>query len=178
MNGEEIMKKVVVLATIVLIFSVFAGRAYCEQGKAGDGATSTLRLIETYKAPPYPKEKSSDAKDEWLPLPDSWKVETYDFRKDIAKKTVPPTLTDTLVVDLWQRMTMDLKTEGTTPKTVSEDQVVQAINIYLQRDWKKIAGYRPWTHWNFIRSLTPEQRDGLAKDVVAYMHDSGVKEGN
>jgi|GEM_PF-1926804 len=176
------MNRNVAIAMMVLFFSVSAGNVYCEQSVAGEGTTGTLRLIETYKAPPYPKEelkeKPSDSLEYMLSIFGKRDMETYDYRKNIAGVTVPPTLTDTLISDLWQRITKDLKLSGVTPKTVSEGQVVQAINIYLQRGWRDIAGYRPWTHWNFIGSLTPEQRDRLGKEVVAYMHDSGVKEGN
>lgn len=161
------MKKIVALAaTITMIVSISAARVYSEQTKASERAGRSLRLIETYKAPPYPVEKTPENP------PGAWDFrfpitrETYDYRKDHGR-TVPPSLTDVFIVDLWQRMTKDLTIPGIAINKVSEDHVLQAMNIYLQRDWKKIAGYRPWTHWNFIRSLNEQQRNGLAKEVVS-----------
>ena len=120
-----------------------------------------LPLIEKYEAPPYPKSAFLSA-------------ETYDYRKS-SKRAVPPTLTDTFIADIWQRITMDLKLK-IEPENVTDDNVKQAIGIYLTKRWDDIPGYRPWTHFNFISSLKESKRDQLIKEVVAYIKKNGVKD--
>ena len=71
---------------------------------------------------------------------------------------------------------MDLNLQGITKNHVSEDNVKQALNVYVERDWNNIAGYRPWTHLNFVRSLSPQDREILAKEVVKYMEANGVRD--
>ena len=92
-----------------------------------------------------------------------------------AESPLPATLTDTFVCDIWQRVTMDLKLK-ITPEQVSEEVIKQAMNVYLTRKWDDIAGYRPWTHWNFIKSLKEPQRDSLAKEFVEYISKNGVRD--
>ncbi len=174
------MKRILALAAaITMMVSLSAAGVYGEQARAGAGAGSVLRLIETYNAPPFPRDPTPAKQEpaEFFLPPFEVTKETYDYRKEYGK-TVPPTLTDAFIVDLWQRITKDLAIPEITVSGISEDQVTWAMNIYLQRDWRKIAGYRPWTHWNFIRSLDRQQRDRLAKDVAAYLHEQGIKEGN
>ena len=70
---------------------------------------------------------------------------------------------------------MDLKlTVGS--EQVSEEIIKNAMNVYLTRKWDDIAGYRPWTHWNFIKSLKEPQRDLLAKELVEYISRNGVRD--
>jgi len=123
--------------------------------------TAVLPRIEKYKAPPYPKSGFLDR-------------ETYDYRR-ASKEPVPPTLTDVLICDIWQRLTLDLKMK-IKAEDVSEALIKQAMQIYLDRRADDIAGYRPWTHWNFIRRLTAPQRETLAQEVVAYIKQNGVKD--
>jgi hypothetical protein len=124
-------------------------------------SSPVLPRIETYKAPAFPK---SDALD----------MEAYDLRlKD--HDPIPPTLADVLVCDVWQRVTMDLKLRQ-SPKEASEDTIRRGINVYLERDWRQIAGYRPWTHWNFIRGLNESQRALLAKEITAHIKEHGVRD--
>ena len=120
-----------------------------------------LPRIEKYKAPRYPPSGGIDR-------------ETYDYRL-LYNKPRPPTLTDVLVCDVWQRVTMDLKLK-ITPKEVTEEAIKQALNVYLTRRWEDIAGYRPWTHWNLVRSLKPPQRERLAKEIVEYIGKTGVRD--
>ncbi len=70
---------------------------------------------------------------------------------------------------------MDLKLK-IEPENVTEENVKQAIGIYLTKDWNDIAGYRPWTHYNFIKSLKETQREQLIKEVMAYIKKNGVKD--
>jgi hypothetical protein len=124
-------------------------------------AAPVLPRIEKYKAPPYPKSGFLDR-------------ETYGYRLQ-SKRPVPPTLTDVLICDVWQRVTMDLKLKS-EPQDVSQEVIKQALNVYLTRRWDDIAGYRPWTHWNFIRGLTEPQREALVKEIVEYIGKNGVRD--
>jgi hypothetical protein len=120
-----------------------------------------LIKIETYKCDPYPKSQYIDK-------------ETYDYRTADGT-AVPPTLTDVLICDLWQRIDFDLKIK-VTREEVTEEIISATMVIYLYRDWSNIAGYRPWTHSNFIKSLTVDQRKTLAAEVVSYIKKNGVKD--
>jgi hypothetical protein len=132
-------------------------------GQAAPPASSTvvLPLIEKYKAPAYPRSTYLDR-------------ETYDYRRSYGRP-VPATLTDVLVCDVWQRITLDLKLE-VKPEQVSEDVIRHGVNIYLERGWSDIAGYRPWTHWNFIRRLKEPQRLALVKEITEYIKANGVRD--
>lgn len=125
---------------------------------------SVIDRIETYKAPPRPVSPGG--------LVDR---ETYDYR---LKNGVPnpPSFTDTLICDLWQRMTMDLDIKGINQHRVSENDVQRAINVYIEGNWRQIAGYRPWTHSNFLKGLTKSERKKLASEVVRYMAQNGVRD--
>lgn len=70
---------------------------------------------------------------------------------------------------------MDLKSK-ITPQEVSEEIIKQALNVYLLKSSDDIAGYRPWTHWDFIRSLKPSQRDVLVREVTDYIKKNGVRD--
>jgi hypothetical protein len=118
-------------------------------------------LIEKYKAPPYPRDQYLDR-------------ETYDYRIS-SRRPVPATLTDVFICDVWQRVDMDLKSK-VSPQDVSEDLIKQALNVYLEKNHEDIAGYRPWTHWNFIRSLKQAQRDLLVREVTDYIKKNGVRD--
>nr|AIA11602.1 Unknown Function [uncultured bacterium]AIA13051.1 Unknown Function [uncultured bacterium] len=149
---------------------VFGQSQTTSPGKSSPGKASPpqstppqkiLPLIEKYKAPPYPKSLYLTG-------------ETYDYRIK-SRSPLPATRTDTFVCDIWQRVTMDLKLT-LTPEQVSEEVIKQAMNIYLTRKWDDIAGYRPWTHANFIKSLKAPQRDSLAKELLEYIGKNGVRD--
>jgi hypothetical protein len=120
-----------------------------------------LQKIETFKAPKYPKSKYVE-------------METYDYRIQ-NKAPIPATLTDTFICDVWQRtyieLELDIPVEEVTPEVIQN-----AIAVYMEKDFKKLAGYRPWTHLNFIRSLTEEQRETLALEVYNYIIENGVRD--
>lgn len=149
------------LATCALLLC--AGAAFGQSAPPAQSASAyrVLPLIEKYKAPRYPTTLYLEG-------------ETYDYRIK-SGRPLPPTLTDILICDVWQRVTMDLKLK-VTPKEVSEGNIKQAMNVYLVRRWDDIAGYRPWTHWNFIRGLKEPQRDTLAKEIADYISKNGVKD--
>ncbi|MEN3335374.1 MAG: hypothetical protein V7641_4739 [Blastocatellia bacterium] len=139
------------------------GTAFGQSTPPAQPASSyrVLPLIKKYKAPPYPASGFLDR-------------ETYGFRIK-SGRPVPATLTDVLICDVWQRVTMDLKLT-LNPKDVSEQIIKQAMQVYLTRRWDDIAGYRPWTHYNFIRGLKEPQRDQLAKEIVDYIAKNGIKD--
>lgn len=124
-------------------------------------AGQVLPLIEKYKAPAYPKTLYLDR-------------ETYDYRIS-SHRPVPETLTDVFICDVWQRVDMDLKSK-ITPQEVSEELIKQALNVYLEKKFEDLAGYRPWTHWNFIRSLKQPQRDALVTEITDYIKKNGVRD--
>jgi hypothetical protein len=124
-------------------------------------AGQVLSLIEKYKAPPYPRDQYLDR-------------ETYEYRIS-SHRPVPETLTDVFICDVWQRVDMELKSK-VSPQDVSEDIIKQALNVYLEKKYEDIAGYRPWTHWNFIRGLKQSQRDVLAQEVTDYIKKNGVRD--
>lgn len=155
MNMNQLRYVACFLVVILFVAPVCGQTVIKNQG-------GVLRLIEKYKAPPYPKSTYVQK-------------ETYDYRR-VSRAPVPPTLTDTFICDIWQRMTLDLKLEGITQKQVTAEQVKQALDVYLNKDWNNIAGYRPWTHWNFVRKLDAGQRRELIEEVVRYMSVNGVKD--
>jgi hypothetical protein len=61
--------------------------------------------------------------------------------------------------------TENLNLKGLSPRRVLPDEVDQALNVYQENDWENIPGLRPWTHWNFVRCLSIEQRASLAKKL-------------
>jgi len=122
-------------------------------------ARAVLEGISTYQAPPYPRDEQLSR-------------ETYDYRIE-SGAALPPTLVDTLICDLWQRLSLDLK-RPEVPAECTHQQLAQGINIYLTRDWADIAGYRPWTHWSYIRGLNHNEREKLAKETTQYILAHGV----
>lgn len=151
------------LITLPACLLLFCGTAFGQTKPSEQSASEhkVLPLIEKYKAPPYPRTQYLDR-------------ETYDYRIS-SHRPVPGTLTDVFICDLWQRVDMDLKSR-ISPQEVSEDVIKQTLNVYLQKKYEDIAGYRPWTHWNFIRSLKPSQRDALVVEITDYIRKNGVRD--
>ena len=152
-----------VLVRLLLCLFLFCGTSF-GQTKPSDQSASAgrvLLLIEKYKAPAYPRTSYLDR-------------ETYDYRVS-SHRPVPETLTDVFICDVWQRVDMDLKSK-IRPEEVSEEIIRQALSVYLQKKYEDIAGYRPWTHWNFIRSLKESQRDALVREITDYIRKNGVRD--
>src|SRR5689334_4915231 len=110
-----------ILVGFVICSINIATNVLASQKTRASQAGDVLPLIEKYKAPHYPKSVFLSA-------------ETYDYRKN-TRRTVPPTLTDTFIADIWQRITMDLKLK-IEPEKVTEDNVKQAVGIYLAKRWE------------------------------------------
>ena len=149
------------LAACVFLFGLDATFGQTKPAAQSMSPGQVLPLIEKYKAPPYPRDQYLDR-------------ETYDYRIS-SHRAVPETLTDVFICDVWQRVDMDLKFK-VSPQDVSEDLIKQALNVYLEKKYEDIAGYRPWTHWNFIRGLKQSQRDVLAKEIADYIKKNGVRD--
>ena len=118
-----------------------------------------LNRIEAYVAPQRPPHQGSDP---------------YEARIR-SRERVPPTLVDTFVCDLWQLIQrLGLGDQG--PRSVDEHVIGAALEIYMMRDWANIPGYRPWTHWHFVRSLSRQERTQLASEAATYMRADGTLE--
>lgn len=120
---------------------------------------SILEAIDAYQAPPYPRNAQLSQ-------------ETYGYRID-SGAPLPPTLVDTFICDLWQRVYLDLKVPQ-PPTECTHELIAQGMTIYLTRGWRNIAGFRPWTHWNYIRGLSDNEREKLAKEATHYILAHGV----
>lgn len=145
----------------LFLFCLSTASAQTKRSARPEVTGQVLPLIEKYKAPRYPKTVYLDR-------------ETYDYRVS-SNRPVPATLTDVFICDIWQRVDMDLKSK-TAPENVSEDLIKQAVDVYLEKNYEDIAGYRPWTHWNFIRSLRRSQRDALVREITEYIKANGVRD--
>ncbi len=97
--------------------------------------------------------------------------ETYEFRAS-SNKSVPPTLIDTFICDVWQRLDFDL---NKNLKNITINDIRDALAIYLNRSAYEIAGYRPWTHSCFIKSLDSDEIRVLAQEIFEYEKEYGVR---
>ncbi len=109
--------------------------------------------------------------------------ETYDFR--MASNTAnPPSLTDCFICDLFilynQKKSFSTFTgildETVTTKSFPATAVTKLLNVYLKNEPNKTPGYRPWTHHEFVNSLSETERTKLAKDIEDYVKSYGVLE--
>jgi hypothetical protein len=61
-------------------------------------------------------------------------------------------------------------------KSLSTETARKLLGVYQLYDFMKIPGYRPWTNWKFINSLTDIQRDQLASELRGYIAEYGFTE--
>jgi hypothetical protein len=127
-------------------------------------AVPVLERITYFAGPPFPRRDSPHD------------GEAYDFRR-IQEKTLPPSKVDTLICDLWALATNVPQAVATSPAQLTKDDIRCAIRLYETQPWSRLRGYRPWTHWNFVNRLTPEERNTLAKEAHAYMIKVGIRNG-
>lgn len=149
------------LAACLFLFCLGTAFGQTTSNAQSAAAGQILPLIEKYKAPRFPATTYLDR-------------ETYDYRIS-SQRPVPETLTDVFICDVWQRVEMDLKSKVSS-QDVSEDIIKRAMNVYMEKKYEDIAGYRPWTHWNFIHSLKQSQRDLLVREVTDYIKKNGVRD--
>ena len=65
---------------------------------------------------------------------------------------------------------------GISRDLYTKEDILKLIDIYHNTDWSLIAGYRPWTNWNFIKSLKKDEIDQLASEIVGYIRRNGIKD--
>lgn len=101
--------------------------------------------------------------------------ETYDYRIT-SGASLPPTLIDCFITDLMMLYKKDGSTEALSEKNIPANAAMQAMNVYRAKEASDVIGYRPYTHWSFVRSLTAEQQKTLAGEVSAYAAAYGIEE--
>ena len=114
-------------------------------------------------------------------------VEPYNYRKNNSLP-VPPSYIDTFICDIWYQIKTGfklppkekrndiIKTIEISYKEPDEKLVERAVKIYCKREWHNIAGYRPYTHWFFIRRLTNFERKILIKEIIKYIKNNGIRD--
>ncbi|MCP4600898.1 MAG: hypothetical protein GY847_10280 [Proteobacteria bacterium] len=126
-------------------------------------AFPVLSRLERYKAPPLEKE--------------------YSMEPVIEPAFETPNLlslssADVLFCDIWINLRWYPKIDGGESPLPSEKNYMRMISEYANATpkpfYKEIMGFRPWTHSQFIRSLSRNERRFLGKELVRY----GEKFGN
>jgi hypothetical protein len=72
-------------------------------------------------------------------------------------------------------MATKLEIRGISPRNARTEAIDSALAFYTTNDWTQLPGFRPWTHWHFVRCLSDEQRHRLSNQVHHYMAGNGVK---
>jgi len=107
-------------------------------------------------------------------------TETYEFRYANHAPN-PPSLIDCLTADLKILNNQKEKYNVTDAEAISTKQLPSAtakklLDVYTKFEYNSIPGYRPWTHWSFVRSLTETQREQLSKELEGYIATYGFSE--
>ena len=108
-------------------------------------------------------------------------IDCYNYRIK-ESLPVPPSYIDTFICDIAVHCHKKLKTKMAKEESpiriineeIDEKIIGKGIRIYRKRGWHRIAGYRPYTHWYFIRSLTKAERKLLIKEIVEYIKTNGI----
>jgi len=104
--------------------------------------------------------------------------ETYEFRQGSGAVN-PPSAIDCFTADLQilynQRKNFDLlgMPENVSKKNLPSSSAIMLLNVYLKKEATNIPGYKPFTHWKFVRSLTETQRSQLAIELEGYIKKYG-----
>jgi hypothetical protein len=69
---------------------------------------------------------------------------------------------------------MDIET--VSKKSLPSAAAKKLMDVYLNKDYNSIPGYRPWNHCSFVRSLTDSQRDQLAAELQGFIAEYGFSE--
>jgi hypothetical protein len=107
-------------------------------------------------------------------------TETYEFRY-VNNAPNPPSLVDCFTADLQilykQKNTYGIiTTESIGNKSLPSATAKKILEVYLNKEYNNIPGYRPWTHWRFVKSLTENQREQLAIELQGYISQYGFSE--
>ena len=146
--------------------------------------TKFLKLIEEFEAP-SPGSNPDDWKKDlnahmWgvnLDIMESLMsaaadIDTYDHRVS-SGAPVPPSLTDTLICDIWKLVCEDI--DNLSESSIKTEDIKVAFNKYLNLSVDEIAGYRPKAHSFFIKQFKEDELKILADEVVQYIHLNGVR---
>ena len=66
--------------------------------------------------------------------------------------------------------------ENLTKKNLPAASAEMLMNIDLKKEARNVPGYKPWTHWKFVRSLKESQMGQLAKELEGYIKQYGFTE--
>jgi hypothetical protein len=107
-------------------------------------------------------------------------TETYEFRYE-HKSPNPPSLVDCFTADLQILFKQRDKYGITGMESISNKSLPSAtakkiLEVYLNKEYNNIPGYRPWTHWRFVKSFTESQREQLAIELQGYISQYGFSE--
>jgi hypothetical protein len=105
-------------------------------------------------------------------------TETYEYRVGSSSPN-PPSLIDCLTTDV--QIIYNQKTnfgitdmaETIEGKSLPSSVAKRILQVYMVTDYNKLPGFRPWTHWSFIRGLSEDQRTQLAKELEGYVAQYG-----
>jgi len=107
--------------------------------------------------------------------------ETYDFRISSGAAN-PPSAIDCFTSDL-QILYNQKKNYGLADmtETISKNKLPSSaaqklMGVYLNKEARNVPGYKPWTHWKFVRSLSETQRNQLAIELEGYIKQYGFTE--
>lgn len=111
--------------------------------------------------------------------------ETYDYRAG-SNTANPPSLVDCFICDLRilynQRATFyefaGHVDEAVTEKSFPASAVIKLMQIYIKGDVRKTPGYRPWSHRQFVKTLTETEMQKLSKEVESYVKTYGILDAN
>ncbi|MEO7311519.1 MAG: hypothetical protein ABIX01_14040 [Chitinophagaceae bacterium] len=107
--------------------------------------------------------------------------ETYEFRQGSGAPN-PPSAIDCFTADLQilynQRKNYDLAgiTSDLSKNNLPAAAAEMLMGVYLKKEARSIPGYKPWTHWKFVNSLTAAQRSQLAVELEGYIKQYGFTE--
>jgi hypothetical protein len=107
-------------------------------------------------------------------------TETYEFRYE-HKSPNPPSLVDCFTADLQilykQKSHYGIvDTVSLSNKSLPSATAKKILEAYLNYEYNNIPGYRPWTHWRFVKGLTESQREQLAAELQGYISQYGFTE--
>lgn len=115
----------------------------CGGAPVAPSSLVVLSRVETYRAPRSPG------------------PEPYDERRGRGDQV--PSRSGALVCDLVLRIEVDLQRSR---DDLDITLLQQAIDTFDARTPRTLRGLRPWTHWHFVQSLAPGERDQLAIDAA------------
>jgi len=107
-------------------------------------------------------------------------TETYEYRYG-SNSPNPPSLIDCLTADLKIIYNQKEKFNITDIEMLGNNRLTataakKLLDVYMTTEYVKIPGYRPWTNWSFVRSLTDSQRTQLATELQGYITKYGFSE--